>query len=68
VGFARVTLGAGQSTVVTVRFPVSALAETQGDINASGPPAVEPGAYLVQINKNDTTPYDVAVSAPFTIS
>ena len=67
VGFARVTLDAGQSRTVTVSFPVSTLAETQGDINASGPPRVEPGSYVVQIDKNTTTPYDVAVSAPFTI-
>src|SRR5690349_622397 len=67
VGFTRVTLAAGQSQIVHVNFPVSTLAETQGDINASGPPKVEPGAYVVQLNKNDTTPYDVAVSAPFTI-
>ena len=68
VGFARVTIPAGQATVVHVSFRASTLAETQGDINASGPPSVEPGAYLVQLNKEDTTPYDVAVSAPFTIS
>jgi beta-glucosidase len=43
------------------------LAETQGDIDASGPPKVEPGDYVVQLNKNTTTPYDVAASAPFTI-
>jgi hypothetical protein len=28
---------------------------------------VEPGDYVVQLNKNDTTPYDVAASAPLTI-
>jgi beta-glucosidase len=67
VGFTRVTLAAGQSKTVQVDFPVSTLAETQGDINASGAPKVEPGAYVVQLNKNNTTPYDVAVSAPFTI-
>jgi beta-glucosidase len=67
VGFTRVTLDAGQSKAVTVPFPVSALAETQGDINADGPPTVEPGSYVVQLNKNNTTPYDVAASAPFTI-
>ncbi len=67
VGFARVTLEAGQSKVVTVPFPVSALAESQGDINAAGPPTVEPGSYIVQLNKNTTTPYDVAASKPFTI-
>jgi beta-glucosidase len=67
VGFTRVTLAPGQSKTVQVDFPVSTLAETQGDINASGRPKVEPGAYVVQLNKNDTTPHDVAVSAPFTI-
>ena len=67
VGFTRVTLDAGQSKTVQVDFPVSTLAETPGDIDASGPPKVEPGAYVVQLNKNNTTPHDVAVSAPFTI-
>ncbi len=66
VGFTRVTLDPGQSRTVQVDFPVSTLAETQGDIDASGPPTVEPGDYVVQLNKNDTTPYDVAVSAPLT--
>lgn len=67
VGFTRVTLDPRESKTVQVDFPVSTLAETQGDIDASGPPKVEPGAYVVQLNKNDTTPYDVAASAPFTI-
>jgi len=53
---------------VDVQFPVSTLAETQGDIDASAPPKVAPGAYVVQLNKNNTTPYDVAASAPFTIN
>jgi beta-glucosidase len=68
VGFTRVTLAAGQSRTVTVSFPVSKLGETQGDINASGPPSVEPGSYIVQIDQNTTTPYKVAVSAPFTVN
>jgi beta-glucosidase len=68
VGFTRVTLDPGQSETVTVRFPVSTLAETQGDINASGPPTVQPGSYVVQLDKNTTVPYDVAASASFTIS
>jgi beta-glucosidase len=67
VGFTRVTLDPGQSKQVSVQFPVSTLAETQGDINGSGPPTVEPGSYMVQLNKNNTTPYDVEASAPFTI-
>jgi beta-glucosidase len=68
VGFTRVTLDAGQSKVVEITFPVSQLAETQGDINASGPPSVEPGSYVAQLDKNSTTPYEVEVSAPFTVS
>ena len=67
VGFTRVTLDPGQSKTVRVDFPVSTLAETPGDIDASGSPKVEPGDYVVQLNKNNTTPYDVAASAPFTI-
>ena len=45
-----------------------ALAETQGDINATARPTVEPGGYIVQIDKNNRTPYDVDQSASFTIS
>src|SRR4051794_18263912 len=67
VGFTRVALDAGESKTVDVRFPVSTLAETQGDIDASAPPTVEPGTYVVQLDKNSTTPYDVAASAQFTI-
>jgi beta-glucosidase len=67
VGFTRVTLASGQAETVHVDFPVSTLAETQGDIDASGPPKVERGDYVVQLNNNDTIPYDVAASAPFTI-
>ncbi len=68
VGFARVTLNAGQSKTVSVAFPVSTLAVTPGDIDATAAPAVETGAYQVQLDKNTTTPYDVNVSAPFTIT
>jgi beta-glucosidase len=68
VGFTRVTLAAGASQQVTVSFPASSLAVSQGDMNASGVPTVESGGYIVQIDKDDTTPYDVEVSAPFTIS
>ena len=68
VGFTRVTLKAGQAKTVRVTFPMSALAVSQGDINASGPPTVESGDYVVQLDKNTTTPYDVEVSAPFSVS
>ena len=68
VGFARVTIAAGQSATVHVKFPLSALAETQGDINASGAPRVQPGSYVLQLDKNTTTPYEVDLSAPFTVN
>jgi len=70
VGFTRVTLDAGQSQTVHVQFPVSTLGETQGDINASGPPTVEPGDYLVQLPKDSIgtpNPYDFEAQASFTI-
>jgi beta-glucosidase len=68
VGFTRVDLAPGESKTVHVTFATSTLAETHGDINAAGRPTVEPGGYIVQLDKNTTTPYDVAQSAPFTIS
>jgi beta-glucosidase len=67
VGFARVTLNAGQTRTVTVTFPVSRLAVTPGDIASAAPPAVEPGDYVVQLDANSTKPYDVVASAPFTV-
>ena len=68
VTWARVSLAAGQSQVVHVSFPTSALAVSQGDINTAAAPTVAAGSYLVQLDKNDTTPYDVDQSAPFSIS
>ena len=68
VAFTKVDLAAGESKTVQVTFPTATLAETHGDINASGRPTVEPGAYIVQLDKNTTKPYDVAQSASFTIS
>ncbi len=68
VGFARVTLDAGASATVRVRFSTDRLAVSAGDINASGPPTVQPGDYTVQLDKDTTTPYDVAASAPFVVS
>ncbi|HEY3631007.1 MAG TPA: glycoside hydrolase family 3 N-terminal domain-containing protein [Jatrophihabitantaceae bacterium] len=67
VGFTRVTLDAGQSKQVSVKFSLTALAKSQGDINSAAPPTVQAGSYILQLNKNTTTPYDVAASAPFTI-
>src|SRR6266516_399025 len=59
VGFTRVTLDPGQSKTVQVSFPVSQLAVTPGDIEASGSPQVEPGSYQVQVG---------SMSAGFTIN
>jgi beta-glucosidase len=67
VGFTRVTLKAGESRTVRVTFPTSALAQSQGDIDASGPPTVQPGSYVLQLNKNTTTPYEVDLSKEFTV-
>jgi beta-glucosidase len=58
VGFTRVTLDPGQSKTVTVSFPVSELAVTPGDIESTGNPQVELGAYQVQVG---------SLSADFTI-
>ncbi len=60
-GFTRVTLDPGQSKTVQVSFPVSVLAVTPGDIEATSPPAVELGPYQVQIGTPAT------LSADFTI-
>jgi beta-glucosidase len=49
VGFARVDLAAGQSRVVNVAFPVSLLAVTPADVDGTGRPKVESGAYQVQV-------------------
>jgi beta-glucosidase len=46
VGFTRVHLAVGQSSTVTVKVADSALAVVQGDIDAEGPPTVEPGQYV----------------------
>ena len=50
VAFTRVSLDPGQSKSVQVSFPVSTLAVTPGDIEATARPQVEPGAYQVQID------------------
>ena len=62
-GFTRVTLNPGQSKTVKVSFPVSVLAVTPGDIDSSSPPAVETGAYQVQLGAPTATD-----SANFTIT
>jgi beta-glucosidase len=61
VGFTRVTLDPGQSKTVQVSFDVSQLAVTPGDIEATGSPQVELGAYQVQLGTPAT------LSADFTV-
>lgn len=46
VGFTRVHLNAGQKTTVTVTFPTSNLAISQGDIGSTAPPSIESGQYI----------------------
>jgi beta-glucosidase len=58
-GFTRVTLDPGQSRTVHVTFPVSVLAVTPGDVEATGRPRVETGAYQVQVG---------TLSAGFTVT
>jgi len=58
VGFTRVSLNAGQAKTVQVSFPVTELAVTPGDIEGTGVPQVELGAYQAQVG---------AMSANFTI-
>ena len=60
-GFTRVTLDAGQSKTVQVSFPVSVLAVTPGDIESDSPPAVETGAYQVQLGTPATVSADFSV-------
>ena len=45
-GFTRVHLTAGQQATVTVSVPLSRLAITQGDIDGTAAPSVEPGQYV----------------------
>ena len=47
VAYTRVSLKAGQSTTVSVSFPVSRLAVTQGDVNGSSTRSVIPGLYKI---------------------
>jgi beta-glucosidase len=49
VGFTRVDLAMGASHVEHVSFPVSELAVTPADIDSSKRPAVEAGAYQVEV-------------------
>ncbi len=62
VGWARVALDAGQAKTVQVSFPVSRLAVTPADIDATGRPRVETGGYQVQIGAVNPT-----LTANFTV-
>ena len=59
VGWTRIDLAAGESQTVHVSFPVSLLAVTVGDIDGSGPRAVERSQYQVQVG---------SMSADFTVN
>jgi beta-glucosidase len=59
VGWTRIDLAAGESRTMHVSFPVSLLAVTVGDIDGSGPRAVERGQYQVQVG---------TMSADFTVN
>jgi beta-glucosidase len=58
VGFARVTLAAGEQRVVDVPFDVGELAVTTGDVDASGKREVPKGGYEVVVGD---------ARAPFTV-
>ncbi len=47
VAYTRVSLKAGQSATVSLSFPLSRLAVTQGDINGSSTRSVIPGLYKI---------------------
>jgi beta-glucosidase len=49
VGFTRVELEPGESRTVKIEFPVSRLAITPGDVDASASPKVERGVYTVEV-------------------
>jgi beta-glucosidase len=49
VGFARVTLGPGESRFVKIPVSLAMLARTPGDIQSFSPPSVEPGAYRLDV-------------------
>jgi beta-glucosidase len=60
VGFARVTLDAGQTRTVAIPISLGALATTPGDIQSTARPVVQPGDYQLQLATG-------SLRAPFTI-
>ena len=66
VGFTRVHLTAGQQSTVTVSVPVSRLAITGGDIDATAPPTVEHGQYVFSSGSlSSALPTDADASVTF---
>ncbi len=58
VGFTRVHLAAGSGPTVTVTVPLSKLAITQGDVDASAAPSVEHGQYVFSSGALSSAPAD----------
>ncbi len=54
VGFTRVHLAAGAGTTVHLDVPLTRLAHTEGDIDGSGSPTVEPGGYTLLTGDSTT--------------
>jgi beta-glucosidase len=56
--FSRVHLKAGETKTVVLSFSTQNLAVVQGDVDASGPLTVEPGAYQLMVG-NQTTNFTI---------
>ena len=56
--FSRVHLNAGESKTVVLTFSTQNLAVVQGDVDASGPLTVEPGAYQLMV-ENQTANFTI---------
>ena len=56
--FSRVHLNAGETKTVVLTFSTKNLAVVQGDVDASGPLTVEPGAYQLMV-ENQTANFTI---------
>jgi beta-glucosidase len=56
--FARVHLNAGETKTVTLTFSTRNLSVVEGDVDASGPLTVEPGAYQLMVD-NQTANFSI---------
>jgi beta-glucosidase len=56
--FGRIHLNAGETKTVVLNFPTQNLAVVQGDVDASGPLTVEPGAYQLMV-ENQTVNFTI---------